>query len=171
MPVGREAVPELMVLAEQRAFMYNQVRAFRETKPLFTLDFWNDGEYAEGCIAGGRRYLRISANGDCEPCAFVHYSDCNIRDKTVLETLQSPLFMAYREGQPFNENHLRPCPLLDNSARLVEMVEPRSTDLQDPERVIDLASKCAAVSENWADTAYELWRCSGHCAECKELAV
>jgi MoaA/NifB/PqqE/SkfB family radical SAM enzyme len=166
MPVGKEAVPELMVSAEQRAFMYRQVRAFRETKPLFTLDFWNDGEYAEGCIAGGRRYLHINANGDYEPCAFVHYSDCNVRDKTVLKALQSPLFMAYHEGQPFNKNHLRPCPLLDNPARLVEMVEQsgvRSTDLQDPERVIDLTSKCAAASENWADTADELWRCSGHC--------
>ena len=39
MPVGKEAVPELMVSAEQRAFMYHQVRKFRETKPLFTLDF------------------------------------------------------------------------------------------------------------------------------------
>ena len=44
MPVGKAAVPELMVTAEQRRFMYRQVRAFRETKPLFTLDFWNDGE-------------------------------------------------------------------------------------------------------------------------------
>ncbi|MDR1184428.1 MAG: hypothetical protein LBK67_06485 [Coriobacteriales bacterium] len=82
--------------------------------------------------------------------------------------------MAYNEGQPFNENHLCPCPLLDNPARLVEMVEQsgaHSTDLQDPERVIDLASKCTAASENWADTADELWRCSGHCAKRKELEL
>ena len=44
----------------------------RQTKPLFTLDFWNDGEYAGGCLAGGRRYLHINANGDMEPCAFIH---------------------------------------------------------------------------------------------------
>ena len=43
MPVGTDAVPELMVTAEQRAFMYHQIRKFRETKPIFTLDFWNDG--------------------------------------------------------------------------------------------------------------------------------
>ena len=59
MPVGKAAVPELMVTAEQRRFMYRQVRAFRETKPLFTLDFWNDGEYPKGCIVlepGQRRH-------------------------------------------------------------------------------------------------------------------
>ena len=49
MPVGKDAVPELMVSAEQRKFMYEQVRKFRETKPIFTMDFWNDGEYAGGC--------------------------------------------------------------------------------------------------------------------------
>ena len=87
MPVGKEAVPELMVSAEQRSFMYDQVRKFRETKPLFTLDFWNDGEYSEGCLAGGRRYLHVNANGDMEPCAFIHYSDSNIREKTLIRSL------------------------------------------------------------------------------------
>jgi len=124
MPVGRKAVPELIATAEQRAFMYEQVRKFRETKPLFTMDFWNDGEYAGGCIAGGRRYLHINANGDMEPCAFIHYSDSSIYEKTLLEALQSPLFMAYHDNQPFNGNHLRPCPLLDNPGRLADMVEP-----------------------------------------------
>ena len=91
MPVGSDAVPDLMVTPEQRRFLYEQVRAFRATKPIFTMDFWNDGEYAGGCVAGGRRYLHINANGDIEPCAFIHYSDSNIRDKTILEALQSPL--------------------------------------------------------------------------------
>jgi MoaA/NifB/PqqE/SkfB family radical SAM enzyme len=169
MPVGKEAVPELMATAEQRAFMYRQIRRFRETKPLFTLDFWNDGEYAEGCIAGGRRYLHINANGDMEPCAFIHYSDCNIKDKTILEALKSPLFMAYHKGQPFNGNHLRVCPLLDNPDALVDIVETsgaHSTDLQNPEDVHDLTAKCRAASRNWADVADELWACSGRCADC-----
>jgi len=171
MPVGKEAVPELMVTAEQREFMYHQIRQFRSTKPIFTLDFWNDGEYSEGCLAGGRRYLHINANGDMEPCAFIHYSDSNIHEKTLLETLQSPLFMAYREGQPFNDNHLRPCPLLDNPGALTEAVErsgAKSTDLQNPEDVRDLSAKCRDAAENWEITADELWRCSGHCAGCRE---
>lgn len=81
MPVGKDAVPELMATAEQRGFMYYQIRNFRETKSLFTMDFWNDGQYVDGCIAGGRCYLHINANGDIEPCAFIHYSDSNIREK------------------------------------------------------------------------------------------
>lgn len=68
MPIGVDAVPDLMVNPEQREYMYHQIRKFRETKPLFTMDFLNDGEYVKGCIAGGRCYLHISANGDIEPC-------------------------------------------------------------------------------------------------------
>ena len=98
MPVGREAVPELMVSADQRAFMYRRIREFRHTKPIFTMDFWNDGEFVGGCIAGARSYLHINANGDIEPCAFIHYADSNIRSKTLLEAYKSPLFMAYHRG-------------------------------------------------------------------------
>lgn len=169
MPVGKEAAPELMVTAEQRKFMYEQIRKFRNTKPLFTLEFWNDGEYAGGCLAGGRRYLHINANGDMEPCAFIHYSDSNIHEKTLLEALQSPLFMEYRRGQPFNHNHLRPCPLLDNPSALVKAVNrsgAQSTDLQNPESVFDLTCKCIHTSEQWAPVADELWNGSCQCTSC-----
>ena len=160
MPIGREAVPELMVSAEQHAFMYRRIRAFRETKPLFTLDFWKDGEYSKGCLADGRVYLHINANGDYEPCAFIHYSDANVRTHTFLEAQQAPLFTACRRGQPWNENHLRPCPLLGSPDALVEAVErsgARSTDLQSPEDVRALAGKCRDAAETWAPVADALW--------------
>ena len=169
MPVGRDAAPELMVTAEQRRFMYEQVRAFRKTKPIFTMDFWNDGEYAGGCIAGGRRYLHINANGDMDPCAFIHYSDSNIREKSLLEGLRSPLFMAYHDNQPFSDNLLRPCPLLDNQgalARMVQQTGAHSTDLQNPEDVQALTDKCIPAADRWQPVADSLWACSGHCAGC-----
>lgn len=161
MPVGKDAVPELMATPEQREFMYHQIRKLRNTKPLFTMDFWNDGEYVSGCIAGGRNYLHINANGDIEPCAFIHYSDSNVREKTLLEAFKSPLFMQYHDNQPFNNNHLRPCPLLDNPGRLTDMVEKsgaKSTDMQNPEDVHELSSKCENAAKNWAPVADKLWQ-------------
>jgi len=169
MPIGVDAVPELMANAEQREFMYRQIRKFREIKPLFTLDFWNDGEYSEGCIAGGRRYLHINASGDIEPCAFIHYSDSNIYEKTLLEALQSPLFMQYHKNQPFNENHLLPCPLLDNSGRLVEMVEisgAKSTDMMKPEDVQVLSTKCVCAAGKWEIAADRIWSESPNSTGC-----
>lgn len=161
MPVGAGAPTDLMASAKQRSFMYRQVRTFRSTKPLFTMDFWNDGEFVDGCIAGGRSYLHINANGDIEPCAFIHYSDSNIKDKSLLDALHGPLFMAYHENQPFNSNHLRPCPLLDNTGKLADMVDKtgaHSTDLMSPENVQGLCGKCAHAAECWAPVADELWK-------------
>ncbi len=159
-PVGADAVPELMVTAEQREFMYHRLRSFRKTKPIFTLDFWNDGQFVEGCIAGGRRYLHINAAGDIEPCAFIHYADMNIHQTTLLEAMQSPLFMQYHDHQPVNENMLRPCPLLDNPKVLQEIVDnagTKSTDFTQPEDVHALCAKCVAASEKWAVVADRLW--------------
>ena len=115
MPVGNDASVELLPTPEQRVATKNRIRAIRNLdhgEGLFTMDFQNDGEYMDGCIAGGRNYFHINANGDAEPCVFIHYSDSNIRDHSLLEILKRPLFMAYHDNQPFNENHLRPCPML-----------------------------------------------------------
>jgi MoaA/NifB/PqqE/SkfB family radical SAM enzyme len=160
-PIGKNAVPELIATPEQREYMYHQLRKFRQTKPIFTLDFWNDGEYSGGCIAGGRRYLHINANGDIEPCAFIHYSDSNIHNTTLLEALQRPLFMQYHLGQPFNNNHLRPCPLLDNPECLINMVDSsgaQSTEMLHPEDVHVLCGKCRETADEWAPVADRLWR-------------
>ena len=160
MPVGAGAPTDLLATAEQREYMYRKIRSFRETTPLFTMDFWNDGEYIGGCAAGGRYYLHINANGDYEPCAFIHYSDSNICEKTLLEALKSPLFMEYKRNQPFNDNHLRPCPLLDNDGRLAELVRSsgaHSTDLCSPEKADDLCAKCSKACKEWAVTADKLW--------------
>ena len=162
MPVGNDAVPELLPNPEQREFMYHRIREIRRIKPIFAMDFQNDGEYVGGCIAGGRRYLQINANGDVDPCVFVHYSDSNIREKSLLECLQSPVFMAYHDGQPFNENHLRPCPMLENPEKLREMIHRTgavSTDLQSPESVDHLCDKCVEYADNWAPTAEKLSLC------------
>ena len=160
MPVGNEAVPELMPTPEQRKAVYERIRAYRGTKPIFTMDFQNDAEYVGGCIAGGRNYLHINPAGDVEPCVFIHYSNINIHDCTLLEALKSPIFMEYRKGQPFNKNMLRPCPMLENPECLREMVKrsgAHSTDLQSPEPVDHLCDKCTGYAENWAPMAEKLW--------------
>ncbi len=160
-PVGKGADVNLLATPGQREYMYWRVREIRETKPIFALDFWNDGEYCSGCIAGGKSYLHINANGDVEPCAFIHYANVNIKEASLLDALRSPLFKAYRQRQPFNENLLMPCPLLDNPDALVDMVrqsKSESTELDAPEAVEDLSAKTREAAEQWAPVAERLWK-------------
>ena len=68
--------------------------------------------------------------------------------------------MAYHNGQPFNKNHLRPCPMLENPELLQKMVHEtgaHSTDLQSPESVEHLCEKCKSYAANWQPTADEIW--------------
>lgn len=160
MPIGNDAVPELLLNPDQRETVYRKIRDVRNRKSIFLIDFQNDGEYIGGCIAGGRDYFHINPNGDVEPCVFIHYSDSNIREKTLIECLTSPLFMAYKEGQPFNCNHLMPCPMLENPEKLRDIVHAtgaHSTDLISEESVENLCAKCSSYSEEWRPRAKEIW--------------
>lgn len=161
MPVGVDSPADLMANPEQREHLYHFIREMRKTKPLFTLDFQNDGEFVGGCIAGGRRYLHINAAGDVDPCVFAHYSNANIREVSLLEALQSPIFMEYYREQPFNDNGLRPCPIYENSGKLAEMVEragAHNTDLQAHESAEELCAKTKATADAWKPVAERLWQ-------------
>ena len=163
MPVGNDAAPELLPTREQREYMYHRIREIRGAtggKQIYTMDFQNDGEFVGGCIAGGRNYCHINPNGDVEPCVFIHYSGANIREVSLLDALKQPLFMAYRDNQPFNNNHLRPCPMLENPEILVKMVHEsgaHSTDMQSEESVEHLCDKCKEYAANWKPEAEALW--------------
>lgn len=164
MPVGMDASEELLLTPEQRTYVKDrirQIRGYEGGKEIFAIDFQNDGEFVGGCVAGGKYYCHINAAGDVEPCVFVHYSGANVNEVSFLDCLRQPLFAAYREGQPFNGNHLRPCPMLENPALLREMVAKtgaRSTDLEAPEPVEHLCGKCDRYAEHWAPVADRLWQ-------------
>ena len=164
MPVGMNASTDLLLTPEQRTYMKNRVREIRGLeggKEIFAIDFQNDGEFVGGCVAGGKYYCHISASGDVEPCVFVHYSGANINEMSFLDCLRQPLFLKYREGQPFNDNHLRPCPMLENPEILQRMVTEtgaRSTDLEAPEDVEHLCGKCGDYARCWKPVAEELWQ-------------
>lgn len=163
MPIGSDADTSLLLTPEQREHVYRTIRKKRRTrngKPIFVMDFQNDGEFVGGCIAGGRNYFHINSEGDAEPCVFIHYSDSNIREKSILECLRSPLFKQYYKGQPFNNNMLRPCPMLENPQALrhiIDVTGAKSTNLNCPESADELCSKCDLYAKEWAPMAKQIW--------------
>lgn len=168
MPVGNDASLELLPNPKQRLYIKDRVREIRNMttgKGIFTMDFQNDGEFVGGCIAGGRNYFHINSEGDAEPCVFIHYSDSNIREKSILECLRSPLFKEYYKGQPFNNNMLRPCPMLENPQALRKIISKtgaKSTNLNCPESAEELCAKCDCYAKAWAPKAKEIWENEEH---------
>jgi MoaA/NifB/PqqE/SkfB family radical SAM enzyme len=112
-PVGKNPDIGFLPTPEQRNLMRKKLKIFRATKPILFVDFWNDGQLTNGCMAGGQMYFHINAKGDVEPCVFCHFASDNIRETTLLKALNSPLFQKIRSLQPYSENLLRPCMLID----------------------------------------------------------
>ncbi len=125
-PIGLNPDVNLMATPQQRERLRQKVREWRGKKAIFIGDFWNDGPYVYGCMAGARRggYLHINCRGDVEPCVFVHFAVDNIKNKSLIQVMQSDFFEAIRKRRPYHieGNALLPCMIIDNPQTLRDVV-------------------------------------------------
>jgi hypothetical protein len=126
-------------------------------------DFWNDGPLVGGCIAGGRRYLHINNAADVEPCVFCQLSTDNLHEKTLLEVLRtSKLLASIRKRQPYADNYLRPCMIIDNPEELKAVVaesNPRETCRGGARRLVnDLYPQLQAYAARWKELSDPVWK-------------
>ncbi|MCR4943647.1 MAG: radical SAM protein [Clostridium sp.] len=122
MPVGEKPDISNMLKPEQRIELGRRVRNIRNTKTYFAIDFFNDAPYVGGCIAG-KFYCHINSKGDVEPCIFAHISEDNIKEKKLIDVFKGNLFKELRERQPYNENMLMPCMMIDNPKVIREVAK------------------------------------------------
>ena len=66
-----------------------------------------------GCLAAGRGFFHIAANGDAEPCPFSPYSDTNLRDIPLKDALRSPLFTKLKSEGILQKEHTGGCVLFE----------------------------------------------------------
>ena len=160
-PIGRKADLNLMPTPEQRLWQMKQVRKLRREKPILLADFWNDGWITAGCMAGGRSYFHINADGNVEPCVFAHFAADNIRDKSLKQVLDSPFFRKIRSQIPYSDNLYRPCMIIDNPHVLRDAVTETGAFPTHPgaESILtDFAADLDTYAEEWrhhADIAWE----------------
>ena len=126
-PIGLKPDVKLMATPKQRIRLMGKVNEWRNTKPIFLGDFWNDGPWDNGCMAGGRKggYFSINHKGDVESCAFAHFAVDNIKNKSFMEVLNSDFFKAIKKRQPYDKdgNLLLPCMIIDNPWILRDVVK------------------------------------------------
>jgi MoaA/NifB/PqqE/SkfB family radical SAM enzyme len=113
MPIGRQPSTEPMLTPEERDEFRLGILRIRDTKAVFPVDFWGDAPFVKGCIAG-KHYMHINSEGWVEPCIFTHFATDNIRETSLADAFNSQYFREIRSRQPFNDNLLMPCMLIDN---------------------------------------------------------
>lgn len=121
MPVNGEEDFNMMLTAEQRDYLGKRTKEIRVTKPYFTIDFFNDAPYVGGCIAG-KYYFHVNSKEDVEPCIFSHFSTVNLKGGNhLIDAFRDPFFKKLRSIQPYNENMLRPCMMIDNTNVIIDV--------------------------------------------------
>lgn len=110
-PVSAETAALALGQAE-RDFTQRTIRRLRKTKKgMVYIAFPGDEKRSGGCVAAGRGFFHINANGGAEPCPFSPYSDTNLRTMPLKEALSSPLFLALQSGGLLADDHEGGCTL------------------------------------------------------------
>ena len=78
------------------------VEALRRRDPdgreMLLLAFPGDEAHTGGCLAAGRGFAMIAADGSVTPCPYWRASDASLRTASLREALASPLFAGLRGG-------------------------------------------------------------------------
>lgn len=89
------------------------------------VSFPGDEQFSGGCLAAGRGFFHINPTGGAEPCPFSPVSDTNLRNVSLLEALDSPLFTRLRASNLLNGHHNGACALFGRDAELSAMRSER----------------------------------------------
>ncbi|TET55343.1 MAG: radical SAM protein [Actinobacteria bacterium] len=161
MPVSGDMDLSLMPTPQQRDYVRKRTSELRFKKPILLIDFFGDGSIVNGCLAGGKIYLHINSKGDVEPCIFCHFATDNIKQKSLVEVLNSPFFKGIRKMQPYCDNDLRPCMLIDHPhifRTLVSKYKPSPTS-EGAELLVDkLGPKLDKYGKDLAKIYEPVWK-------------
>ena len=120
-PVTEES-GELAPTDTEREFMQNEIIRLRETRPeIVYISFPGDEKSSGGCVAAGRGFFHINSHGGAEPCPFSPYSDINVRDSSLKDAMNSPLFRKLRDEGYLLEDHEGGC-ILYEKRELVQQI-------------------------------------------------
>ena len=120
-PVTEES-RELAPTDTEREYLQSEIIRLRETHPeMVYISFPGDEKSSGGCVAAGRGFFHINSHGGAEPCPFSPYSDINVRDSSLKDAMNSPMFRKLRDEGYLLEDHSGGC-ILYEKRELVQQI-------------------------------------------------
>ncbi len=99
---------------EERISLSERVEGLKKSFRSLFISFPGDEEKMDGCLAAGRGFVHVSADGDLEPCPFAPNSDKNLNNISLKNALSSPLLKAIRENHVNLKETKGGCALWEN---------------------------------------------------------
>ncbi|MDR0312690.1 MAG: radical SAM protein [Treponema sp.] len=104
---------DLVLDDKDRLFLEERVTELKKKEKMIVISFPGDEKVSGGCLAAGRGFFHINANGGAEPCPFSPYSDSNVKTTSLEKALESPLFTRLRNDNTLLADHKGGCVLFD----------------------------------------------------------
>lgn len=98
---------------ERRELEISQANLRNQFDTVLFLSFPGDEDKMGGCLAAGRGFFHINPYGAAEACPFSPYSDCSLKEITLLEAIQSPFFKRLQEERLVGGEHIGGCALFE----------------------------------------------------------
>lgn len=118
-----EDTEELAPGEEEREILRAAMERIRRDHPaLVAISFPGDEKSSGGCLAAGRGFFHINSHGGAEPCPFSPHTAANIKDSTLKDALNAPLFRALRAGDLLAGDHDGGCVLYEKREEVERLV-------------------------------------------------
>ncbi|HWR23082.1 MAG TPA: radical SAM protein [Feifaniaceae bacterium] len=121
-PVVKGSEPLVLSGADKRRLSEFASAAARKYPALFIPFPGNEDQYG-GCLAAGRGFVHVSAEGNVEPCPFAPFSDTNLRNVPLKDALASGFLSKVRENHHLLQEGDGGCALWHNREWLAGLTQ------------------------------------------------
>lgn len=111
----------------EREYLNEELVKIRQgLEDMLFISFPGDEKTSGGCLAAGRGFFHINAQGNAEPCPFSPYSDTNLKKVSLKEALNSPLFRQLRDNKILLAEHTGGCVLFEKEEMVKSLLSAKA---------------------------------------------
>jgi MoaA/NifB/PqqE/SkfB family radical SAM enzyme len=113
----------LVLTDDNKALLVSRTDAFSKTYPALFIAFPGDEDKWGGCLAAGRGFVHIQADGSLEPCPFAPYSDVSVADIPLKDALKSEFLSKIRKKHHLLHEAKGGCALWENRETVKQLLD------------------------------------------------
>jgi len=117
---------DMCLTGEQERKISTIMNDFKARFPALFIAFPGGEEEMGGCLASGRGFVHISAEGSLEPCPFAPYSDTSLKNLTLKDALKSEFLRKIRENHQNLKETNGGCALWENRQWVASLLDKNS---------------------------------------------
>lgn len=102
------------------------MEAYRKQHQALLLAFLGSELDFGRCLAAGKGFVHINAEGEVQPCPCSPYSDANLNEVSLIEAFQSPLLRVIRADSKRLDESNGMCALWNKRAWVAELAKAKN---------------------------------------------